>query len=120
MERLTQVREELARRLQQCLDAAGLSAEVVYLEQEAVIHARTDVEGHPLRVLAVIASHEVKLLDCGPELLLANRSKSTVAAIRPTLRIQPAAAQSAGERLTAGSERGGPGGGPHPKDLGCR
>jgi hypothetical protein len=120
MERLAQVREELARRLQQCLDEAGVPAEVAYMEQEAVVHGKSELDGKPLRVLAVIASHEVKLLDCGPELLLGNRSKASVAAIRPTLRIQPAAAQIAGEKLTAGPEDGGTDTASHPKDFGVR
>jgi hypothetical protein len=101
METLAQFQEELAKKLQQCLREAGLPADVDYSPHGAIIHARTERDGQPLRVIASITSREVQPFDSGPVHPELARSKLTVAAVRPTLRIQAAAARFAGEKLTS-------------------
>jgi hypothetical protein len=101
MEKLDQFQEELAKKLQQCLREAGIPAELDLSQHEAIVHARVEREGRPLRVIASITDREVQPLGCGPVHPELARAKLTVAAVRPTLRIQAAAARIAGEKLTS-------------------
>jgi hypothetical protein len=84
-------KEELIKKIQQCLSETGFKADVSTSEHEAVIAARMEVEGKTLRVVAHISDREVKPSNCGavnPELA---RSRLLNTVVRPTLAVQAAA-----------------------------
>ena len=82
--------EEIARKVQKCLSELGIRAEVDLSEHDGVVHARTEVEGRSLTVVAHVTDRQAKSENARPVSYEAARSRLQAAVIRPTLGVQPA------------------------------
>lgn len=78
-------REDLGRRIQQCLKEAGIDAQVTSSEHEVIVHARHEQEGETLRIVTQISDRDVQPLSNGPVDHQIASARLTQAVVRPTL-----------------------------------
>lgn len=82
--------EELARKIQQCLNEAGVKVDVDVSQHEALVYGRIEAEGQTLRVIAHITDRDVRPAAHGPVAQEIARTRLAGAIIRPTLSSQAA------------------------------
>ncbi len=85
MKNVRQTKDELARKIQECLKDANFSADIDITEHEAIVFGRVEIEGQTIKVVAHISDRDVTPANHGtihPEVA---RSRLANAYIRPTL-----------------------------------
>ncbi len=90
MPKHSQVKDELARRLQECLREAGVDAELEISAHEAIVQARVKADDGDLRVVAYISDREPKVADTGAAPHALRKLHVAAVAVRPTLAAQAA------------------------------
>ncbi len=100
MEKAKQIKEELVRKIQQCMNEVGFKAVIELSEHEGIVHGRMEVEMETLKVVTHITDREMKPLDCGPVANEVARAHLRTAIIRPTLTVQTATGTVSKQRPT--------------------
>ena len=90
MEDTRNIQLEITKRIQECLKEFGFEAETQVSAHEGIVHARKDIQGQCIRVVAHISDREPKTLNSGPIATEVARTHLAMAAIRPTLAAQAA------------------------------
>lgn len=99
-------REDLGKKIQQCLKEAGIDAQITISEHEVIVYAKHEQEGQTLRIVTQISDRDVQPLGSGSVAHQIAASRLTQAAIRPTLGPRSASRSAAGPqvKLTAAEE----------------
>ncbi len=85
MKNISKTKDELAKKIQQCLIDANIQAEIEYSEHEATVFGRIEIEGQTLKVVAHLSDRDVIPANHGSILPEIARSRLANAYIRPTL-----------------------------------
>ncbi len=88
----TQLKEELAKKIQQCLKDAGYSAEIDISDHEAIVHTKIKTDDQTLRVVAQITDREATKANAGQVPAEISMMRRMTVKIRPTLSAQAATA----------------------------
>lgn len=96
---------ELSRRIQECLQEAGVEAIVETSEHEGIIHARVKEKTGTLQVLAQVTDRIATPSGHGAVAPEMARSHLIGAAVRPTLNVRAAAGQGSTEEVSGVRER---------------
>jgi len=90
MERSSHLQAEVVKRIQECLKELGFEAEIRLSTHEGIVHARKEMDGECVRVVAHITDREVKTASSGSLNFESARGRLARVAIRPTLAAQTA------------------------------
>ncbi|MCG3119370.1 MAG: hypothetical protein ALAOOOJD_01762 [bacterium] len=84
------IQATVTKKLQECLKELGFDAELSLSDHEGIVHARKDIEGKCVRIVAHITDREVKTAVGGGVSYEIARARLATAVIRPTLAAQAA------------------------------
>jgi len=96
------IQAEVVKKIQECLKELGFEPETRLSDHEGLVHARRDLEGKCVRVVAHISDREAQPANTGSS--TAARARSAQIAVRPTLSTRSATRYVATENPKAGCE----------------
>lgn len=97
MKNVRKTKDELAKKIQQCLMDANIQADIDSSEHEATVFGRVEIEGQTLKIVAHITDRDVITANYGSIVREVARSRLANAVIRPTLANRTAAGMSSAE-----------------------
>jgi hypothetical protein len=84
------IQADVIKKIQECLKELGFEAETQLSEHEGLVHARQEMQGKCLKVVAHITDRDVQPANAGSSNVAAARARAAQIAIRPTLAAQTA------------------------------
>jgi len=79
------IQADVVKKIQECLKELGFEAETRLSDHEGLVHARQDMDGKCVRVVAHISDREAQPANAGSSTIAVARARSAQIAVRPTL-----------------------------------